>query len=289
MAERKLIYPAISNKFTPLGRALSKIFPGLSVDLMQAEMPYSPEEYLGLLSLYSVIVFLITLSISVMILVSSESLVVGTLLLSLGLALFLSVLAYWYFLLYPKLVVMNKTREVERLLLYSMRHFLIKIKSGIPIYDAMVGIAQGPYGLISEEFQKTIKQINSGMAEEDAIEKLALRNPSFHFRRTVWQIANSVRAGSDFVPVLEGIVSTLAWEQRTAVRRFGSELSTVALMYLMTTIIFPALTVTFLIVLGSFSGITVPQSLFAVIIISVLAFQFLFMNFIKTRRPVFEE
>lgn len=84
-------------------------------------------------------------------------------------------------------------------------------------------------------------------------------------------------------------ISTLAWEHRTAVRRFGSELNTVALMYLMTTIIFPALTVTFLIVLGSFSGITVPQALFVVIIIAVLAFQFFFINFIKTRRPVFEE
>jgi flagellar protein FlaJ len=289
VAEKKLVYPAISKKFIPLGRFLSKLYPGLKINLMQAEMPYEPEEYLAILSLYAVLFFLVTVTASFSVLILTQNLVLETTILSFIVGLFVSVLAYWYFSVYPRFIVIQKTRQVEKFLLYSMRHFLIKIKSGIPIYESMVGIALGTYGPISEEFKKTIKQINSGMSEETAIEKLALRNPSFYFRRTVWQIANSIRAGTDFSPVLEGIVSTLAWEQRTSVRRFASELNTVALMYLMTTIIFPALLVTLLIVFGSFSGIVVPQSLFVLVILVVLAFQFFFLNFIKVRRPVFEE
>jgi pilus assembly protein TadC len=261
----------------------------MSVDLMQAEMSYSPEEYLGLLCLYTIIVSVVTIVCSTLILFIGGNLTLKSIPIPLVLALLFSVGAYGYFSNYPKLLVDKKTRNIERVLLYAMRHFLIKIKSGMPIYESLIGIAQGPYGSISSEFQRTIKQINSGIAEEDALEKLALRNPSFHFRRTIWQIANSVRAGSDFVPVLEGIVSTLAWEQRTAVRRFGSELNTVALMYLMTTIIFPALTVTFLIVLGSFAGISVPQFIFILVIMVVMLFQFFFINFVKVRRPVFED
>jgi len=289
VAENRLVYPAISKKFIPLGRILSKLYPGMSIDLMQAEMPYSPEEYLSLLCLYTVIVLAVTVGCSTLLLFIGNNLAPKSFPIPVVLGLVFSVGAYGYFSNYPKFRVDKKTRSIERVLLYAMRHFLIKIKSGMPIYESLVGIAQGPYGSISSEFQKTIKQINSGMAEEDALEKLALRNPSFYFRRTVWQIANSVRAGSDFGPVLEGIVSTLAWEQRTAVRRFGSELNTVALMYLMTTIIFPALTVTFLIILGSFSGISIPQFVFIFVIMAVILFQFFFINFIKVRRPVFEE
>lgn len=289
MADSTLAYPAISRRFLPLGRMISKLYPGMGVDLMQAEMPYSSEEYLALLSFYTLAAFTVTSVSSFLIMFLMGSFRTQSLFFPLALGLIFAVGAYGYFVSYPKMVVGSKTREVDRVLLYAMRHFLIKVKSGMPMYEAMIGLAQGPYGVISAEFQKTIKQINSGIAEEDVLEKLALRNPSFQFRRTIWQIANSVRAGSDFSPVLEGIVATLAWEQRTAVRKFGSELNTVALMYLMTTIIFPALTVTFLIVLGSFSGVTVPQSVFVMVILGVMGFQFFFLNFIRARRPVFED
>jgi flagellar protein FlaJ len=163
VAEKKLLTPAISKKFIPLGKMLSKLYPGLDVDLMQAEMSYEKGEYMGVVLLYAIIVFVVSLPVLLSLLYLTENLVSETAMFSLALSLAFSLVSYWYFSFYPKMVSLQKTREVERVLLYAMRHFLIKIKSGISIYESMVGIAQGPYGIISDEFQKTVKQINSGM------------------------------------------------------------------------------------------------------------------------------
>lgn len=289
MAEIKLAYPAISKKFVPFGRQLAKFFPTLAVELYQAELEFSVEEYLSLLFVYAGLVFFFTTAASDIVFLALGSLDASTFLISLGLGALFAMVAFSYFFSFPRLVLGDKIRGIEKTILYAMRHLLIKIKAGMPLYNAMVSIASGPYGTVSEEFQKAVKQINSGASEEESIEKLALRNPSFHFRRTVWQIANSLRAGSDFSPVLESIVNTLSWEQRTLIRKFGSELNSIALMYLMTTIIFPALSITFLIVMGSFAGFKIPETIFYLVTVALVIFQVFFIQFLKVRRPVFEE
>lgn len=281
--------PSLSKRMLAFSRELVRFFPGMNVDLFQAEIESTPDDYLATGLMYSVIAFFITFVAATSMLYLYRALEVRSFIGSLGIAIGFGAVEFWYFTAFPKLKVSGKVREVERVLLFAMRHLLIKIKSGMPLYNSMVGIAQGPYGVITNEFKRAVKEINSGVPEEEAIEKMALRNPSFFFRRTIWQVANSLRAGSDFSPVLEDIVSTLAWEQRTRVRQFGSELSTMALMYLMTTIIFPALSIVFLIVLGSFAGIKVPQITFFIISGSIILFQLFFINFIRMRRPVFEE
>lgn len=285
----KLIYPIISKKFIPLGRGMLKFFPGLDVQIFQADLDIKPEEYISLLFVYAITIFLFTTASASFVLYTMHTLGLSGLVVAIIVGLIFSLISSGYFMTYPGRAVQNKVRGVERQLLYSMRHLLIKIKSGISIYDALNGIARGPYGIVSDEFKKAIRQINAGQSEDKAIEKLALSNSSFYFRRAIWQMANSLRAGSDFAIVLEGMISDLAWEQRTHMRRFGSELNSIALMYMMTTIIFPALTITFLIVIGSFTGIAVPQNAFFLVVLVVFVIQLFILYFIKSRRPAFED
>jgi NAD(P)-dependent dehydrogenase (short-subunit alcohol dehydrogenase family) len=44
---------------------------------------------------------------------------------------------------------------------------------------------------------KAVKEIATGTEEVVALENMALRAPSTFFRRTIWQITNNIRAGSD--------------------------------------------------------------------------------------------
>jgi len=80
----------------------------------------------------------------------------------------------------------------------------------------------------------------------------------------------------------------LSQEQRVRIRKYGSQLSPYALMYLMLTVILPTLGISFLIILSSFSGIQVPEAFFLMVWGVVVLFQIMFIGMIKSSRPSVE-
>ena len=176
-------------------------------------------------------------------------------------------------------------RILEADLLNSLQHMLVEIKSGVPLFNSMVSISDD-YGEVSEEFRKVVKEINAGKSEIKALEEASRRNPSLYFRRTLWQLTNSIKAGSDIGDTLEAIVHNLTQEQIIEIRKYGQELSPYTLIYMLIAVIMPTLGITFLIILSSFAGIEIPKLTFPVIIIGLAIFQYFFMGIIKTKRPI---
>ena len=77
-------------------------------------------------------------------------------------------------------------------------------------------------------------------------------------------------------------------EQKVLIRKYGSQLNPLAMMYMMIDVIIPSLGITFLIIFSSFSGIPVSETMFWLILVSVAFFQFSFIGIIKSRRPSVE-
>jgi pilus assembly protein TadC len=185
---------------------------------------------------------------------------------------------------YPKFVALRRIKKLEKDLLNSLEHILIEIKSGVPLFNAMIGVTDG-YGEVSDEFKIAVKEINAGIPEIKALERASLRNPSLYFRRSLWQITNAMKAGSDIASALEAIVNNLTQEQIIAIRRYGQELSPFTLMYMLIAVIMPTLGITFLIILSSFAGLKIPDFTFPMIILVLAIFQYFYMGIIKTKRP----
>lgn len=185
---------------------------------------------------------------------------------------------------YPKFVALRRIKKLDKDLLDSLQHILIEIKSGVPLFNSFIGITEG-YGEVSDEFKIVVKEINAGIPEIKALERASLRNPSLHFRRSLWQITNAMKAGSDVASALESIVDTLTQEQIIGIRRYGQELSPFTLMYMLIAVIMPTLGITFLIILSSFAGITFPDTMFPLILLVLGIFQYFYMGIIKTKRP----
>jgi len=146
----------------------------------------------------------------------------------------------------------------------------------------------GDYGLVAEEFKDCVKKISTGMPETTALEELIFRNPSIFFRRVIWQITNAIRTGADLSNTLESIVHSLSDEQKVAIRRYGSQLNPLSMMYMMTAVILPSLGITFLILMSTFSGMPVSEMLFWVTLVALATFQFMFIGVVKNRRPAIE-
>ncbi|HDI02860.1 MAG TPA: hypothetical protein ENF95_01860 [Candidatus Aenigmarchaeota archaeon] len=271
----------ISKKFRWISQPLARIFPGLKRDLYQSEIDIKPIDYVGI-AVFSSLFY----SILIGGLVTLIGLIVRNAFDPLGIfiGMIFLFISFYFIILYPKVIVRRRTKQLEKNLLFALRHMLIEIKSGIPLFDSLVGVSTG-YGELSKEFMKIVKEINAGKSQIEALNMASERNPSLYFRRALWQIVNAIKAGSDIADTLEVITDNLAEEQLNQIKSYGQELNPWTMLYMIIGVIAPSLGVTFLIILSSFSGIVVPKAIFPAILIGLVMFQIFFIGFIKSKRP----
>jgi flagellar protein FlaJ len=270
-----------------IGKLLLPLFPSLEVRLKQAEIRKIPSEYLGksvILSLFLfVLTFCILFSLNLILELPSEFNIFVYLI-----PLFISLLAFFYNISYPSLTVSRRVNDIEKNLLFSLRHLLVEIKSGINIYDAFLSISKANYGAISREFEKVIKEISVGVPDVNALEELMIKNPNMNFRRVIWQIINAIKSGANLGNIIEELVKEFSIEQKTKIRMYGSQLNSLALVYMIFAIVLPSIGVTFLMILSFFSGFGISQGILILIFIFVIIFQFLFIGLVKSKRPKIE-
>ncbi len=274
--------------FRPIAKIISVMVPNLAIELKQAEYKVKLIDFISISLFFSFVYSsLISLAFYLFIAVlSSSGVKVVTMSIIVFIVLFLSLLVN--LLSTPRLYLLSKARAIDSSLLFALRHILIKVKSGIPLFNSMVGVAYGKYGAVSKEFRKFVKDVQGGESEISALERLSFYNPSSFFRRFIWQITNSLRAGGDVSQTLEVIVKSIEDDRYIKIKEFSNRLSPIALMYIMFTIIIPALGTTFLTVFSSFFGGKIPDYTFYFIPVIVIVSNLFFMMVIQRSRPRFE-
>ncbi|PJA16398.1 MAG: hypothetical protein COX63_03360, partial [Candidatus Diapherotrites archaeon CG_4_10_14_0_2_um_filter_31_5] len=258
---------AISAKFYGLGLKLSKIFPYLKLELTQAEMSFDDKDYCSIIIAMGAIYFVLGFIISILIGIR----MFPDLFLVTGLAggILLGFFVLIQVAMYPKIKGKQKTREIERNLIFALRTMTVEIKAGVSLFDALNIIAQGDYGALSTEFTIAVKEIETGTMEEVALERIARYNPSIFFRRSIWQIINGMKAGADVSDVMQELVQTMIREEKLQITRYGNSMKLLSLMYMMLGVIIPSLGVTFLIVLSSFPQMKLGEILFWMLLVFI--------------------
>ena len=187
---------------------------------------------------------------------------------------------------FPRLKANKRIKSIDRNLLPTLRTILIQINSGVPLFDVFVNIAKNDYGEISKVFDKMVKKINSGKPQIEALEEIAENNSSIYFRKSIWQLINGMKAGSNLSNVIKNIIDSLSKEQIIQIENYGSQLNPLAMFYMLVVIIVPSLGVTFITVMSSFLGTGVDTKYVLIgLFIFVFIFQIIFLGMIKTKRP----
>lgn len=275
---------SFSRRLLFLGEIVSKTKPSLKLNLYQAGISLMPREYVAIAMFSSLFYFA---PIFLMVFFAGVAFQSVDFVFPTAIGAVFSVFVYVYIMNFPHLITAKRVRSLEKDLLPALQHMLIEVKSGVPLFNAIVGISEG-YEKVSEEFRIIAKEINAGTKETEALDEASQRNPSKHLRGVLWQISNALRSGSDVGNTLQSIVDNLTKEQTIAVRKYGQELNPFTMMYMLIAVILPTLGITFLIVFSSFSGVAIPKNIFAVILLALAMFQFFYMGIIKTKRPVMD-
>ncbi len=188
---------------------------------------------------------------------------------------------------YPKTYHLRKQKDIEKNIIPALQDILIQLNSGIPLFTIMTNISFSNYGELSLEFKKAIKRINSGELETEVLDDLGKQNPSLFFRRTLWQISNGMRAGSDMSIVIEDSLKSLNEEQLIQIQDYGNKLNPLIMFYMLISVIIPALSITFITIITSmanFSEGKVTMMLISLFIFTTLI-QVMFLGLIKSKRP----
>jgi len=267
--------------FLSIGSQLSKAFPALKADLYISEMQFSPMQYVAAAVFSFLFYFVLIFSaISVMTTLIAEA----NFLLAGAVSIIFSAFIFGQIMVYPKIIISKKTRRMDSDLLPALYHMMIEVKSGVPLFNVLVGLSEG-YGAVSIEFKKIMSRINGGVSETEALDEASEKNPSVFFRRGIMQIVNSMKAGGGISLALESIVENLRKEQMINVKRYSQELNPIIMMYMLIAVIMPTLGLTFMIVLTSFSGTQIPDIAFPAALFGLAFFQFLFLGIVKSKRP----
>ncbi|MFH1721265.1 MAG: type II secretion system F family protein [Candidatus Altiarchaeota archaeon] len=278
----------LSHRFMNIGKILTKFFPLLEKNLQYSELTkkygFHATEYLTLTALAAIMVGAISAgTITVTYTYYGKSgqdimLVIGAL---------MGVLSFLFILNYPKMIISKRINDIDRHLLFALQSMQVLIQGGLPVFNSMVTIGMGQFGAISAEFQKITEKVKTGESMAGCVEDLAKRNPSQYFSRVCWQISNSLKSGSSLAEDLALAAEFLIQEQFIEIKRYGSQLNPLAMLYMMVAVIIPSLGITVLIVISSLpvSNLPITETTFWVLLFVTFILQLVFAGIIKSRRP----
>jgi archaeal flagellar protein FlaJ len=265
-------------------------FPDLKKTLTMAEMPDTPTQFVENAALSA---FGVTLMLEFCLFMAFMGMNTDVLTILIGMIVGLVAfgwITFNFMLMKPKIRTAKRGKKIDQDLLFAGRHMLIELRSGITLFDAMLGVSQD-YGEVSREFNKIVEKITLGVPANIALHDVAENTPSQYLRRVVLQISNSLVSGSDLAGSLEVVLDQISKEQIIQVKAYGQKLNPIVMFFMLFGVIIPSLGVAFLILLlsivgSSFStaGPTMLVGIFGIVTIV----QYMFLSVVESSRPSFE-
>ena len=190
-------------------------------------------------------------------------------------------------ILYPVKKARNSGKEIEKDVLFAARDMIIAMRSGMPLYNAIVTVSTG-YGTASREFGKIVETVQLGTPIENAIDNVCAKSRSPTFNRIMLQSSTSIKAGADVIGALQEAIDEVSQERVIELRRYGQRLNALAMFYMLFGIIFPSMGIAVATIMTTFiSIITISNTTLAMVFVGIVILQFVFLNMIRSARPVY--
>ncbi|MFW5990677.1 MAG: type II secretion system F family protein [Candidatus Nanoarchaeia archaeon] len=276
----------VSKKLSIISRLVNSFFPTLEDDLRTADMGTDKDTYSVLVTLNALCWMLFSGIFLFALIVGLDARpIIEAIYYSVGLGLFLFLLIAVVTIRYPKVVAGKNAEKIESNLIFALKDLLLKVSAGTQLYDALVSIANSDYGEVSKEFEKVAKQVQSGRPLEAALEEMALRTSSEYMKRTVWQIVNVLKSGSNLKTALRIVITEQLQNHKEKIRNYAQELNLWSLIYMLFAVAIPTIGLTLMLILTTFSGFGLTRGLFIVFGVLCLLVQYVIIGLIHSRRP----
>jgi hypothetical protein len=195
--------------------------------------------------------------------------------------LLIVVVSFLISLIMPRIAVNKRRAAIDGDLVYSVRHFLLKLDSGAALLQAPEDVSMLPTNS-SRYFAEVFYDIKMGMPLKEAVLVAIDYSPSVQFRGVMEKIKSSILAGTDIKKSLRDLMQGMVEEKVLDIKKYGKKLSPATMMYMIFGTIVPSLGATMFVIATSFIGggqylgkVLLMVLLFIIIMVQI-SFYFLF-------------
>ncbi|MFH1391370.1 MAG: type II secretion system F family protein [Candidatus Diapherotrites archaeon] len=150
-------------------------------------------------------------------------------------------------LMIPKSKAQQRGDAVSIELPFALRHMSTELKAGIGLYKTIQTIATSDYGILSEEFSRTISEIEEGTDTKDALRHFALRTQSKALRSALFHIIRALKTGGNLSKIMNTIAEDVSFDMRVKIRDFAERMNFFGVIYIFIAIVAPV----FVAIIGS--------------------------------------
>lgn len=273
---------ALARSFRSVARALLNIFPFLRHDLKMLDVRADAEPYI-IDAFFSALIIGALSAIILFVFIDKD--ILTRFLISAVVGFYMFGFIMGINILYPKLKIKQISKLMDRDLSFALRDLVVQVRSGVMLYDALVSIAEGDYGVVSEDFKRAVRLMNSGYSEAQALELLALESKSEFMKKIVWQIANALHSGANVAVTLSAIHETIQNYHEREIKGYISSMNMLTLMFFLLAVSMPTLGIVFAVVLSSVGGIRLDLPTVLTIIGFSVMIQIMMIWYMRSLRP----
>ena len=188
VSARERIISIISKIRVPEKLIPKKIRISLEYLLINANMPFSAQEWIAISTMLGFISFLVVGFLGGIVY---------------GIFSFMGVLAAM--MIYPKLQAEKRKAQIEEFLPDVLHNMDVGIRSGLVLESVIKNIVESNYGAISEEFAKILVEVRKGRSLRDALLSFARRTRSPIVTRAITLMIEGIESGAPISDVLDDI------------------------------------------------------------------------------------
>jgi len=231
------LYLAMGGIMTPFYKVFGKLpwSKQLEFYLYSANMKYSAKQWLALTTITSLIAFIVVLII-MLLLVPFSPIPIE---LAVGIAFFAFFFAIALMGLVPKQRAQARGKAISRELPFALRHIATQLSAGIGLYRTLQTVASADYGELSEEFSRTITEIEEGTDTQLALRHLALRTQSPALRNALMHTIRALKTGGNLSNIMNEIADDVSFELRMKMKEFGEKMNFLGVIFIFMAIVIP--------------------------------------------------
>jgi flagellar protein FlaJ len=256
------------------------------IDVLK-EQKITPSEFVKKILISAIMFGILIMIILIMLLPNFGFNLLESIILAIVIGFGISIMMYKTSIRAPLKKKIEVSKHAEKDILFAAREIIISLRSGMPLYNAIVSVSQG-YGDASIGFRKIVENVQLGMPLEDAIDEAIANSKSTSFRRLMIQASLSIRIGSDVISALQAVISQLSEERIIELRAYGQRLNALAMFYMLFGVILPSMGIAVATILTTFIPIiTINVTMLALALIFISFLQLMFLQMVKSGRPTF--
>jgi len=241
-----------------------ELFEDLKKDLKMSGMKKTLEEYLSMAILTCLILFVIELPLFSIIFSMLNLGFLFSFFMAVTTSILICASFFVLFINYPKFIIRDKARSVERILPFAGIYLSTIASSRLPphkIFEIFSKFKE--YGEITKEAKRIVTDMRMfGLNVYDSLERAVDRTPSRELRDLFWAILSTLKAGGDLHVYLAEESKTFLTNYRRKLNEFARSLAIYLEIYLTALVLGTIFFIILTSVMSGFTGIVAQNMVF---------------------------